>query len=76
MGIAIQNVFYLSIHADEPRQVVNEAECSLCGLKYPKGIADIGICGRKLCRDAYRTSAKLQRQNRRRLFRGSYRVNW
>jgi hypothetical protein len=77
MGTAIQNVRYETLHADTPREVVNEAVCSLCEQVYLKTPGDIGICGRKLCRDAYAKSDKLQRENLAKLPpRRPYQVRW
>jgi len=77
MGTAIQNVRYETLHADTPREVVNQAVCSLCEQPYLKTRGDIGICGRKLCRDAYAKNDGLQRRNQRRLApRRPYQVTW
>jgi hypothetical protein len=76
MGTAMQNVRYETLHQDTPREVVNQGECSLCGLSYLKTPSDIGICGRKLCRQVYAKSDKLQRLNRRRLIKRPYVIQW
>lgn len=62
---SFQNVRYETIHNSAPRQVVNQGICLLCDRNYLKDVGDIGICGRKLCRDAYAKSDKLQRNNLR-----------
>jgi hypothetical protein len=77
MASAIQNVRYETLHQDTPREVVNQAECSLCGQEYMKTPGDIGICGRKFCRDAYSKNDGLQRKNlRARWPRRPYQIQW
>jgi hypothetical protein len=74
---SFQNVRYESVHNSTPREVVNQGVCNLCEQLYLKSLGDIGICGRKLCRDAYAKSDKLQRENlRSRWPKRPYQVNW
>ncbi len=74
---SFQNIRYEAIHNSVPREVVNQAICKLCDRPYLKSGGDIGICGRRLCRDAYAKSDTLQRNNLRdRWPKRPYVVKW